>query len=230
MSKKRKDFFALMVLGPPGSGKGTQVKLLAEKLGLFHLISSWLGNDYIKIHNDPESLRQKERTEKGLLFEVKWMSERVKEKTEEILKDKDKDNCKGIIYDGSPRSLYEAEHLYNFLVRLIDKENIKIIEINVSEEELAKRIKKRLICSNSSKHVFIRSDGLRPGTPCPEGDGVLEERGMDKEEIFRVRIKTYQKETIPALGYLKKHHDVITINGEQDIEDVHREIMKKLNP
>ncbi|MBU1159799.1 nucleoside monophosphate kinase [Patescibacteria group bacterium] len=138
---KQKNFSVFMVLGPPGSGKGTQIKLLADKLGFFHFISSKIGKEYIKTHNDSETLKQKERYDAGLLFDAKWMFKVIKEKTEEIFNDKD--NCKGIIYDGSPRTLYEAENLYDFLVELIDKENIKIIEIDVKEEELRKRIKKR---------------------------------------------------------------------------------------
>lgn len=193
---KRKDFSVFIVLGPPGSGKGTQIKLLAEKLGLLHFISSEVGREYIKTHNDPETLRQKERYDKGLLFEPEWMFKVVKEKTEEIFNDKD--GCKGIIFDGSPRTLYEAEKLYKFLTERVNKENIKVIEIDASEEELRKRIKKR-------------------------------KRDIDKEEIFNVRIGVYKEETLPGLEFLKKEHEVITINGEQSVEKVHQDIMNALN-
>jgi adenylate kinase len=193
--QKNKKLFVFMVLGPPGSGKGTQIKLLSKKFGCFHLISSEIGKEYIKTHNDSETLRQKKRYDKGLLFNPKWMFKVVKEKTEEIFNGKD--NCRGIIYDGSPRTLYEAKNLYEFLANLIDERNIKIIEIDVSEEELRKRIKKR-------------------------------KRDIDKEEIFNVRIKVYKEETLPALEYLRKKHGVIKINGEQSVENVHKEIMQKL--
>jgi len=192
MSKK---FLILMVLGPPGSGKGTQIELLSEKFGFFHLISSDVGKEYIKTHNDSETLRQKERYDKGLLFDPEWMFKVVKEKTEELLKDCN--GCKGIIFDGSPRTLYEAKNLYKFLTERVAKENIEIIEIDVSEEELRKRIKKR-------------------------------GRDLDKEEIFNIRIKVYREETLPGLEYLRKKHGVIKINGEQSVENVHKEIMQKL--
>ncbi len=141
VNKNKKNFLVLMVLGPPGSGKGTQVELLSEKFGFFHLISSEVGKEYIKTHNDPETLRQKERYDKGLLFEPEWMFKVAKEKTEEIFNDKD--GCRGIIFDGSPRALYEAEKLYKFLIERVGRENIKVIEIDASEKELRKRIKKR---------------------------------------------------------------------------------------
>lgn len=216
----------MMVFGPPGSGKGTQIKLLAEKFGLLHIISSHLGKEYIKIHNDLETLRQKENYEKGFLFDSSWMFRIVKEKTEEIFK-QSKGHC-GIIYDGSPRTLYEAEKLYQFLSELIGKNNIRIIEISVSREELKKRIKNRLICSNSDEHVFIKSNKLQHSSRCPEGDGILHERDIDKEEIFKVRIEEYKNHTLPGLEFLRNRHDVIKINGDQSIEDVHKEIMSKM--
>lgn len=220
---KSKKFSVLMVLGPPGSGKGTQIKMLAEKLGFYHSISSQLGKEYIKTHSDPETIGQKKNYEKGLLFDSQWMFKIIKEKTKEIF------SGKGIIYDGSPRTLYEAKELYNFLTELIGRENIKVIEIDVDEKELWERIKKRLICSNSDSHVFIRSDKLQPGLPCPEGEGFLQERDLDKKEIFDVRMERYKKETMPALEFLKKNHEVITINGNQPLEAVHNDIIKALD-
>jgi len=216
-----------MVLGPPGSGKGTQIKMLAEKLGFYHSISSHLGKEYIKSHFDQETLRQKENYEKGLLFEPAWMFRIVQQKTEEIFKQSQ--GLGGIIYDGSPRTLYEAKELYKFLTGLIGKENIKIIEIDVNEKELWKRIKRRLICSKSEKHVFIRSDKIQPGGPCPEGDGFLQERDLDKKEIFDVRMRKYKNETMPALEFLKKNHKVMVVNGNQSIEAVHNDIIKALD-
>lgn len=224
---KNKNFFALMVLGPPGSGKGTQIKLLAEKFGFHHSISSQVAKEYMESHTDPETLRQKERFEKGLLCEAHWMFRILKQKTEEILKQNKR--YKGIIYDGSPRTLYEAEELYNFLLESLGKENIKIIEIDVGNEESKKRLKKRLICNKSDNHIFIRSDELGPGSACPECNGLLQERDLDKSELFDTRMSEYMNQTIPGLNYLKERHAVIKINGEQSIEDVHKDILKALN-
>lgn len=195
----KKNFQVLMVLGPPGSGKGTQIKILAKKLDFYHSISSHLGKEYIETHSDSETLRQKENYKKGLLFDPEWMFKIVKEKTQEIFRQSQEKG--GIIYDGSPRTLYEAERLYAFLTELIGRENIKILEIGVDEKELESRIKNRLI---------------------------LEKRVDDKLEIFKVRMDVYKKETLPALEFLKKNHEVITINGNQNIKKVHEDIMQNL--
>lgn len=199
MQKRNDNFQVFFVLGAPGSGKGTQIKLLAEKFGLAHFISSKVGTEYIESHNDAETRKQKERCDRGLLYEPEWMFKVVKEKAERILNDKD--NCKGIIYDGSPRTLYEAKNIYNFLIDRVGSDNIKIIEIDVDEKELESRIKNRLI---------------------------LEKRVDDKLEIFKVRMDVYKKETLPALEFLKRNHKIVTINGNQSIEAVHKEIIGKL--
>lgn len=200
MQSGNKNFQIFFVLGAPGSGKGTQAKLLAEKFGFFHFISSQVGKEYIRDHDDEETLRQKERADAGLLFEPEWMSRVVKERTMGILDSRDK--CRGIIYDGSPRTLYEAEQLYGFLVKKVGGENLKLIEIDVPEEELADRIKNRLI---------------------------LEKRVDDKKEIFEIRMKEYKAETLPALEFLKNNIGIIKINGGQSVEKVHEEIMGKLD-
>ena len=214
---------AIMVLGPPGSGKGTQAKLIAEKLGFFHFITSSIGKDYIASHDDPETKKQMENYKKGLLYDPSWLMRVLKEKTEEVLR-----NNKGIVYDGSPRTLPEAKFLYKLLSNLIGKKNILIIEINVGDEELKKRLAKRLICSKNSSHVFIRSEKLKPGDPCPEGDGILSERDLDKPELFETRLAEYRNRTLPGLDFLKKMHPVITINGEQTIEEVQNDISEAL--
>lgn len=215
---------AIFVLGPPGSGKGTQAKLLAEKFGFFHFITSVVGKEYIATHDDPETQKQLENYKTGLLYDPPWVIKVIKEKTEEVFK-----NYNGIVYDGSPRTLLEAEFLPQFLSDLIGKKNIKIIEIAVSDEETKKRLAKRLICGKNSGHVFISSEKLKAGNSCPEGDGILSERDLDNPDLFAERISEYRNRTVPCLEFLKKNHPVITINGEQSIEDVFKDIVKNLN-
>lgn len=212
-----------MFLGPPGSGKGTQAKIFAEKFGFFHFITSQMGKDYIATHDDPETKKQMELYKKGILYDPIWLANVIKEKTLEVFK-----NYQGIVYDGSPRTLYEAKFLYKFLGELIGVENMLVVEIVVGEEELKKRLAKRLICDKNSDHVFIRSEELNLGDKCPEGDGVLSERDLDKPELFDTRIAEYKNRTVPGLEFIKKNHSVITVNGDQSIENVQKDIAKRL--
>lgn len=223
-----RDFKAYFFLGAPGSGKGTQIKMLVEKLGLVHLISSKTGKDYIATHNDPKTLRQKERYDSGLLWEADWMFSVITEKVGEIFTHQE--GCKGIVFDGSPRTLFEAENFYKFLVDFIGKDNLKIINLKVNENNLLDRVANRLICTVSANHVFIKSEKLNIGTTCPSGDGgVLMQRDLDNIEIFKVRMDSYRNETVPALEYLRSQHEVIDIDGDQSIEKVQKDIMEKIN-
>lgn len=215
---------AIMVLGPPGSGKGTQAELLAEKLGFFHFITSQVGKDYTRTHKDPETQRQMKIYKKGVLFEPPWLLKVVKEKTREITS-----RGKGIVYDGSPRTLYEAKGLYLFLVNIFGKENVMALEIRVRDRELKNRLSKRLICDKDSSHIFISSDKLAVGSSCPENDGgILNKRDLDDPKIFKTRMAEYKNRTMPGLKYLKKNGAMIVINGEQAIEDVFKEILSKI--
>lgn len=215
---------AIFVLGPPGSGKGTQAKLLAERTGFFHFITSAVGREYIAGHDDPETKKQTDNYKAGVLFDPTWLLKVVKEKTEEIFGKYD-----GIVYDGSPRTLFEAERLFQFLGEKIGEGNIRAIEIAVADEELKKRLVKRLICSRNSAHVFIRSEKLKSGDACPEADGVLGERDLDDPELFKTRMAEYKNRTAPGLEFMKKHNLVITVNGEQPVENVFRDIVIFLN-
>lgn len=215
MNKKE----AIIILGKPGSGKGTQARLLAEKLGYFHFLTSQIGKEYIVSHNDPETKKQEENYKAGILFEPAWLFRVVTEKTKEIF-----GRYVGVVYDGSPRTLYEVERFLPFLEDSIGKENIFVFEINVSDAELKKRLAKRLICTTNAEHVFIRSENLTVGSQCPEGDGILETRDLDEKNLFDVRMSEYYNRTAPAIDYLRRNYRFFSINGEQPIEEVAKDI------
>lgn len=215
----------IMIIGPVGSGKGTQAALLSQKLGFFHFMTSKIGQEYIKEHSDEETLKQMELYKNGALWEPIWTLKMVKEKTEEIL-----NKHHGIIFDGSPRTLYEAEGLYPFLSKLIGNENIKIIEMKTNDYEIKNRLTKRLVCDKNSVHVFINSEQFKEGANCPNNDsGILKKRDLDAPNVFKVRLEEYKNRTVPVLDFLKSKHKVIEINGEQVIEKVFEEILQKID-
>lgn len=214
---------AIIVMGKPGSGKGTQAKLLADKFGFFHLITGKVGKEYALTHSDPETKKQIEKSNRGFLWESSWVLKVVKERTNEIFS-----KVNGIVYDGTVRTLYEAEQFLPFFIKLFGKDGVKILNIEARDEEIIGRIEKRLTCSVNRAHVFIESEKLLPGMPCPENDGVLEERVDDNKESIKIRLEEYHTQTEPAVDFLKNNHKVIIINGEQSIENVHKDILKTL--
>src|SRR3989344_2662592 len=116
--------WAVFLIGPPGSGKGTQADLLAERFGLVHIQTSKLGeakiNDSELIKNNPEIAEIKKQYDKGELFPPPWIVKIVLDKAKEIA-----DKGQGIIFSGSPRTIYEAENEMPYFENLYGKENIK---------------------------------------------------------------------------------------------------------
>jgi adenylate kinase len=222
--KKNKEIKALCVLGPPNSGKGTQSKKLAEKLGFFHFITSKIGKEWIETHDDAKTKEQKERYGKGLLFDPAWLFNVVITKTKEIA-----GGISGIIYDGSPRTLFEAEKISEFWVDNYGLENFWVVYLDVSVDELRRRFEKRLVCDKDPSHVFIRGENLRLNGACPESGcgGILLRRDLDVKEVVDTRFRVFKEQTLPGAEYLKKHYpeNVIVINGERPIDDVYEEIL-----
>lgn len=214
---------AIFLFGRPASGKGTQAKILADKIGFYHFTTSREGKEYIKTHDDEQTKHQIELYKAGKLFEPEWTSRVVLEKTGEIIK-----TTKGIIYDGTPRTLYEAKAVFPEMVKLLGKENVYVLLIEISVDEFKKRAEKRLICNHDSRHVYIRSDSFMLGTKCPEGDGVLEPRDLDNKEVLQMRTDEYDQKTVPAIKFIEGLHTIKIINGEQSIEDTHKDIIKVL--
>jgi len=137
-------------------------------------------------------------------------------------------NIAGIVFDGSPRTLFEAENLPAFLSESVGKENIVGIVVDVSAEETKKRAGERLVCNKNENHVVSTrlNIGVKIGDKCPICDGVLQKRDLDAEIDERVR--QYQERTVPGIEYLKKNYKVFIINGAQPVEKIHADIMAAL--
>lgn len=219
MSKK----VAIFLFGRPTSGKGTQAKILADKMGLYHFTTSREGKEYINTHNDEQTKRQAELYKAGKLFEPEWTSRVVLEKTQEIIK-----TVKGVIYDGTPRTVYEAKTVFPEVIKLLGKENVYVLLIEISEDEFKRRVEKRLICNHDSRHVYIRSDSLAPGSGCSEGDGILETRDLDYKDVPQTRMDEYVNKTVPSIKFIESLQSIKVINGEQSIEKVHEDIVKAI--
>ena len=215
-----------LFFGIPGSGKGTQADLLAKKFGVEHFTTSKALKEYMASHDDPETREQKEVYKKGVLNDPSWVLRVVEEKTSEI-----HDQGRGLVYDGSPRTLYEAENLLPFLVNLFGKENIKAIRLAVSTDEIKRRLERRVVCDKNTAHSYTTNGGFRIGEVCPAGDGgILQRRDLDNPKIIETRLDEFNKRTEPAIEFFEKNHGVIKINGEQSVEDVHRDVIKALGP
>jgi len=224
----------IIILGPPGSGKGTQAELLAEKLNLYHLETSEIieknlaaakKGDFVKVGDKKYFLLE----EKKLREAGKWMSPPLiafwgKEKIKALAKE-----GKGIVFSGSPKTLYEAEEVTPLLKKLYGSLNIKIILIEQSPEVSILRNSKRRICQ-LMRHSILYTKETSRLKRCPFDGSELVFREDSSPEIIKSKLKEFKERTLPIIDYFKKQDfEVKKINGEQSVADVFQDILKSIS-
>ncbi|PIQ91856.1 MAG: hypothetical protein COV69_04535 [Parcubacteria group bacterium CG11_big_fil_rev_8_21_14_0_20_39_14] len=231
MNKK----LVVILIGPPGSGKGTQAGLLADKLNLYyfetskiieHNVMSAGKNDYVTLDRKKYFLsHEREFWRTGVLCTPAVVSWWVQNKFKEL-----DGEGKNLVIAGSPRTLDEGREVMPLLKRLYGKENIKIVEITLSAEQTIWRNQRRRICE-LMRHPILstRKEFLRL-THCPlDGSKLIKRKGLDSPESIRVRLKEYKERTFPLIQYFKKEgFGVGKVNGEQSVEKVFKDILKQI--
>lgn len=216
--------WAVFLIGPPGSGKGTQADLLAQRFGLVHIQTSKLGEEKINnqelVKNDPEIAEVKRLYDKGELFPPPWIVKIVLQKVQELANED-----KGAVFSGSPRTIYEAEQEIPYFENLYGKENIKVINIKIDEEESVNRNSNRRVCK-ANGHPIPNFDQFKNMLVCPQDGSEIITRGLDTPETIKTRNEVYHRRTEPILAFLgEKGYNVIDINGEQPIDKVFSDIL-----
>lgn len=198
----------LIFLGPQGSGKGTQAKIIASKFGLEHISTGDL------LRNSEGELKKEveEYMNSGKLVPDELMIRILNEKLSSL-------GDKGFILDGFPRNLAQAKELDK--ITKIDK----IIEIDISNEEAVDRIVNRLSCSQCGTVFNLKTNPPKSEDFCDFCNSPLIKRTDDNEEAIKKRLEIYHSET----KELTSHYPTIKINGEQPIEKVSEEIIKILS-
>lgn len=162
--------------------------------------------------------RMKERLDKGLLVEPEDSSAVIEQRLKQIPSDKP------VIIEGYPRSLSQYEIMKNFWPAL-GREDFSVIYIDLSEDEAVRRLSKRVMCENCGR-IYI----LGQFEKCPECGGRLVQRHDDYPEAVRNRLGWFKSETLPVIAAMEKDGvKVIRIDGAPPIEEVHQEILNKLN-
>lgn len=215
----------VIILGPPGSGKGTQAENLVENFGFFHLETSKFLEKVIRSKStDPEIEKLRKQFFSGDLLDPKFVAKVVIDKVKEFAKQN-----KSIVFSGSPRTLFEAEKELPIFEELYGKDNIFIVNINISEKESIERNSHRRICS-VCRYPIPNLDKFKNFKKCPECGGKIIKREIDNPEIIKTRLKEYKERTLPVIDFFKKRaYRVKKINGSQSIEKVFKDIKTALN-
>src|SRR3989339_1599791 len=213
----------VIILGQPGSGKGTQAELVAGKFNLYSLETSKLietkvmnakEGEYAEVDGQKYYFsHEKELWTQGILCSPPFVSWLVKTKIEELAKE-----GRGVVMSGSPRTLIEGQNLIPLLKNLYGAENIRVILLELTAEQTIWRNSHRRICE-LMRHPILFSKETENLTKCPlDGSNLLRREGLDDPETIKVRLKEYAERTFPLVDFLKKQNlPVINVNGEQSV-------------
>ena len=210
----------LILFGAPGAGKGTQAVEIVKKYNLIHISTGDMFRNAIKNHTKMGELANS-YISKGELVPDEVTVGLVKERLAQ-------EDCKnGFILDGFPRTLPQAE----CLDRICQELNIKIdyvIDIEVCTDELISRLSGRRVCKSCGASYHIMFNKPKVENVCDECNGELYTRKDDNKESVAVRLQTYQEQTLPLINYYTNKGMLLEINGQQDINEVFKEIVEKL--
>jgi adenylate kinase len=208
----------IVLLGPPGAGKGTQAKVLSRKLSLAHISSGDLFRDHLQRKTELGILAQG-YMQRGELVPDDVTIAMIRERMLE------KDCSKGAILDGFPRTLPQAEALDRFLVDSKLGEVRKAPYIKVEEQVLVDRLSGRWSC-RAGGHVYHEKFNPPKVTGKCDVDGTeLYQREDDKAETVKNRIRVYFEQTTPLIEYYRRKGLLAEIDGEKPIDEVTGELL-----
>jgi len=210
----------IILIGPPGAGKGTQAKRMIDRLGVPQISTGDMFRAAVK-EGTPMGLKAKEYMDKGALVPDEVVIGVVKERF-------GKPDCaKGFILDGFPRTLEQAKAL-DGLLKGMGKSLDHVVVIEVPDDYLVKRLTGRRTCRGCNYMHHVEFDPPKKEGVCDKCGGELYQRDDDQEATIRSRLKTYHDQTSPLIDYYSKQGVVRTIDGTKSMEQVQEAIQKAI--
>ncbi len=210
-----------VLAGPPGSGKGTQAKLLAPELKVPHISLGDLLREAVRSGTDVGKLA------KSYLDEGKLVPDSVAIKVAEAAVTKKE--CKnGFVIDGFPRTLEQAK-LFDALLSKLKFDLSKVLYIDIPLKEILKRLTGRRSCRNCGAVYNLMFKPPKVENVCDICGGELYQRKDDTEGVIKVRYEVYEKQTAPLVEYYKKQGKLVHIDGTQTVDAVFKEACKAVS-
>jgi adenylate kinase len=207
----------LILLGPPGAGKGTQAKILTRKFGIPQISTGDILRVAVK-EQTPMGIKAKGYMDAGALVPDEVVVGIVEERLAKL------DCSDGFILDGFPRTLVQADALKKTLASL-HKKIEHVISIVVDKEELLGRITGRRTCRLCGKGYNLAFDPPKQNGRCDECGGELFQRDDDSEKTMRNRLDVYEQQTAPLIDYYAHESLLRTISGTGSIEAIQQNIL-----
>jgi adenylate kinase len=203
----------ILLIGPQGSGKSSQAKLLAERLGVPYLST---GEIFRQMAKEKTALGRKIRTllQKGILVDD--------EPTIKIVKEyfKKSEFKHGFVAEGFPRNLYQAKRLKKFFD--------KVFYLSISREEIMRRLMARRVCQRCKANFNILTHPPQKEGICDKCGSKLIQREDDKEEAIKKRLEIYFRQTQPVLDFFRHQGILEEVDGERPIEAILEDLLSRL--
>ncbi|MCM8779426.1 MAG: adenylate kinase [Candidatus Omnitrophica bacterium] len=207
----------LILLGPPGAGKGTQAEIWKEKLGIPHIST---GDMLRQVLQEDSLLSRKVKpfVEKGELVPDEIILEIIENRLSSA------DTKIGFILDGFPRTLKQAQGLED-LLKGMNKQIDLVLYFATSIEKIIERLRGRLVCSQCGMNYHLKNMPPKKEGVCDKCGGRLSQREDDREETVRKRIEVYLQQTAELIEFYRAKGILHTIDANKDAQEVYKELV-----
>jgi adenylate kinase len=203
----------LVFLGPPGAGKGTQAKLLSQRMGFLHLSTGDLLREAVK-NQTPLGKKAKEYMDRGELVPDELIVQLIEETMP-------KDG--NVILDGFPRTVNQALALEEMLKGKGEKIS-KVLFFDVHDEVIIDRLSGRRVCSKCGAVYHVKYNPPRVEGVCDLCGGSLVQRDDDREEVVKKRLEVYRKQTQPLIEFYQDRGIIYKLDAGKGVEELFEEV------
>ncbi len=211
----------IILLGPPGAGKGTQAERMTRDFELTYISTGDILRSAVKDNNEL-GRKARQYMDQGRLVPDDLVVDIVKARL------MDEDGKKGALFDGFPRTVEQAVFLEKALPDLGAEIN-RVFSIEVEESELIERLTGRRVCSDCGTSYHLKFNPPKVRNVCDQCGGDLYQRDDDSLETVQERLKVYKKQTEPLIDFYRTRDLLSPIDGNQDIEGVYKQISSVLS-